>query len=221
MSVNNITGYASTVAATTATNTKPVSEEKTNTTETPAATNGFEDTAVVYEKSSAAETSDTKVTEKPDRSAIIAQLKADAEARNKQLMDIVHKMMVQQGNAIGTADSVWSFLAKGDFTVSAEVKAQAQADIAEDGYWGVEQTSDRILDFAKALAGDDPDKADELLDAFKKGFSQATKSWGKELPDISQRTYEAVEKKFADWKESTNKTTTQAPVTDPATDVTA
>ena len=86
--------------------------------------------------------------------------------------------MTKQGVAIGTADDMWKFLAKGDFTVSADVKAQAQADIADDGYWGVEQTSDRILDFAKALSGDDPDKADAMLEAFKKGFEQATKAWG-------------------------------------------
>ena len=43
-------------------------------------------------------------------------------------------MMTKQGVAIGTADDMWKFLAKGDFTVSADVKAQAQADIADDGY---------------------------------------------------------------------------------------
>ena len=66
------------------------------------------------------------------------------------------------------ADDMWSFLAGGNFTVSADVKAQAQADIAEDGYWGVNQTSDRILDFAKALSGNDKSKAQELADAFKR-----------------------------------------------------
>lgn len=95
---------------------------------------------------------------------------------------------------------MWHFLASGDFTVSADVKAQAQADIADDGYWGVEQTSDRIVDFAKALSGGDPAKADTMLEAFKKGFEAATKSWGKELPDISQRTYDAVLKKIDAWK---------------------
>ncbi len=116
--------------------------------------------------------------------------------------------MKKQGAAIGNADSMWQFLAGGNFTVSADVKAQAQADIAEDGYWGVEQTSDRILDFAKALSGSNPEKADELLAAFKKGFSQATKSWGKTLPDISQRTYDAVIKKFDAWKNGTESTDT-------------
>ena len=63
------------------------------------------------------------------------------------------------------------------------------------------------LDFAKALSGNDPEKADLLIDAFKKGFEDATKSWGKDLPDISQRTYDAVLDKFDKWK---NGSTTEA-----------
>ena len=108
--------------------------------------------------------------------------------------------MTKQGVTIANANEMWQFLAKGDFTVSADVKAQAQADIAEDGYWGVEQTSDRILDFAKALASYDPDKADEMLEAFKKGYKQAEEAWGGELPEISQKTYDAVLEKFDAWK---------------------
>ncbi len=152
----------------------------------------------VYEKSSSS-ASDSTVTKKSN-SAIVEKMKADMAQRTEQLRSLVEKMMTKQGEAIGNADSMWSFLAKGNFTVDAATRAQAQADIAEDGYWGVEQTSDRILDFAKALSGDDPDKADELLAAFDKGFKQATKSWGKDLPDISQRTYDAVHEKFDQWK---------------------
>ncbi len=110
---------------------------------------------------------------------MVAKLKADAEQRTSQLRSLVEKMMTKQGTAIANADSMWSFLADGNFTVDEETQKQAQADIAEDGYWGVEQTSDRILDFAKALSGNDPEKADLLIDAFKKGFEDATKSWGK------------------------------------------
>lgn len=167
-----------------------------STTETKKSEN---QSGVVYEKSSDTQSGTVN---KKSNSAIVAQLKADAEQRTAQLRSLVEKMMTQQGSAIGKADSMWRFLASGNFTVDAATKAQAQADIAEDGYWGVEQTSDRILDFAKALAGNDPSKADELLAAFKKGFQQATGSWGKDLPDISQRTYGAVLEKFEQWKNS-------------------
>lgn len=176
-----------------------------------------ESSGVIYEKSSES-TTDT-VTKKTYNADLVAKLKADAEERTSQLRSLVEKMMSKQGTAIGKADSMWSFLANGKFEdadgnslLTASDIAQAQADVAEDGYWGVEQTSDRILDFAKALAGDDPEKADELLEAFKKGFELATKSWGDTLPDISQQTYDAVVEKFNNWKNGVETTgdTTQA-----------
>lgn len=184
------------------TNTQQTTAYTTQTAEAAKTTSAKDTTktesGVVYEKSN-----DTNTVTKKTNSALVAKLKADAEQRTSQLKSLVEKMMTQQGQTIGKADDMWKFLAKGDFTVDAATKAQAQADIAEDGYWGVEQTSDRILDFAKALSGNDPDKADELLAAFKKGFEQATKSWGDKLPDISQRTYDAVVEKFEAWKSGT------------------
>ena len=197
MAINSITNsvaaqQASTYTAAKTDYTKKKSESSTKT-----------DTGVVYEKSSD-QTSGT-VTKKTDY-ALVNKLKADAEERTSQLRSLVEKMMTKQGVAIGTADSMWSFLAKGDFTVDEATRAQAQADIADDGNWGVDQTSDRIADFAKALSANDPEKADLLLDAFKKGFKEATKSWGQDLPDISQRTYDAVVEKFNKWKNGTEET---------------
>ncbi len=206
MAINSVSNAAGSVQ-TPAYNSTP---KKTDTAEKNTGTSTKNETAAVYEKSSDKQTSASTVTKKPN-TALVAKMKADAEQRTAQLKSLVEKMMTKQGAAIGKADSMWRFLADGKFTVDAATKAQAQADIAEDGYWGVEQTSDRILDFAKALSGNDPDKADELLEAFKKGFKQATGAWGKELPDISQRTYDAVVEKFDNWKKG-NKT---EEVTDP------
>lgn len=197
MAINSITNSVAAQQASTYT------AAKTDYTEKKSESSAKTDTGVVYEKSSD-QTSGT-VTKKTDY-ALINKLKADAEERTSQLRSLVEKMMTKQGVAIGTADSMWSFLAKGDFTVDEATRAQAQADIADDGYWGVDQTSDRILDFAKALSGNDPEKADLLLDAFKKGFKEATKSWGQDLPDISQHTYDAVVEKFNKWKNGTEET---------------
>lgn len=189
--LNNLTPAAQrTTASYTAKKAADTTTEAKDTTKT-------DDKGVVYEKNT--DSKSDVVTKKTDY-ALVEKLKADAEQRTAQLRSLVEKMMSKQGTAIGKADSMWSFLAKGDFTVDAATKAQAQADIAEDGYWGVSQTSDRILDFAKALSGNDPEKADLLLDTFKKGFKEATKSWGDKLPDISQRTYDAVVEKFETWK---------------------
>ena len=191
MDVNAI----SKVTSTPVTATTPVKNTATET-EAAKAADKKEEIGAVYEKSSKTEASYNK---KPN-TALIEKMKADAEQRTAQLRSIVEQMMTKQGVAIGTADDMWKFLAKGDFTVSADVKAQAEADIAEDGYWGVKQTSDRIVDFAKALSGGDPEKADEMIEAFKKGFEEATKTWGDELPDISKQTYDAVLEKMDAWK---------------------
>ncbi|MCR4892027.1 MAG: hypothetical protein K5989_07615 [Lachnospiraceae bacterium] len=183
-----------------------------------------EDKKVISEK--AAETNENGVTlelsngkntvdsaAKAGNTDLIAKLKADADERTSQLRSIVEQLMSGQGKAFAVAnsedpDSMWKFLAEGNFTVDAATKAQAQADIAEGGYWSVGETSDRILDFAKALAGDDPSKAEELFSAFEEGFKQATKSWGKDLPSISQDTYDAVKTKFDEWANSASATAT-------------
>lgn len=185
MDISSVSNYTSAAGYTAGSQTKTTAADTEQTKKT-------NDTGVIYEKSSSDK---TKVVDQ----ALIAKLKADSDNRVSQLRGIVEQMMSKQGVAIGNADSMWSFLASGNFTVDAATKAQAQADIAEDGYWGVNQTSDRILDFAKALSGNDTSKAEELINAFKKGFSEATKSWGSTLPDISQRTYDAVLEKFDKW----------------------
>ncbi len=132
---------------------------------------------------------------------ILQKLKADAEARQNQLLEIVRKSIGDQAFTFAKATNLKSVFE--NMTVDQDTILQAQKDIADDGYWGVEQTSDRILDFAKALSGGDSSKAEELLNAFKKGFDQATAAWGDKLPDISQRTYDAVVEKFQKWTEGT------------------
>ena len=191
MNVNGITGYstANSNYETRAKTTEKAEEVKTETKV---------ESGAVYEPSKQDPAASTKKIYKQD-TALVNKLKADAEARTAQLRSLVEKIMLGQGNAIGTADDIWSFLRTGNFTVDAATKAQAQADIVEDGYWGVTQTSDRIVDFAKALCGGDPDKIEEMREAFEKGFKQAQETWGGELPEISQKTYDAVMEKFDTW----------------------
>ena len=84
---------------------------------------------------------------------------------------------------------------------------QAQKDIADDGYWGVEQTSDRLVSMAQALSGGDTSKADTLIAAIKKGFDEATEAWGDKLPDICQKTIDAAVKKMEAWRDGTTSET--------------
>ncbi|MGN0435952.1 MAG: hypothetical protein ACI4D8_04905 [Wujia sp.] len=167
-----------------------------------------EDKAAVYEKS-AAESKTTYSVNKmsaEERKALVEQLKNDQTAREQSLVNIVSKMLGQQSKAYsiatGDTDDMWKFLASGKFTVDAATKKQAQEDISEDGYWGVKQTSQRLFDFASALAGDDVDKMKQMQAAMEKGFKEATKSWGRELPEISGKTLEAANKLFEDYYSS-------------------
>ena len=191
MNINNINSISNEAYTTSTDTTAKKSQSSTNSK------NKYgEDSAAVYEKSKNA------VNDKKANKALIDKLKADEENRRTQLVNLAKDMFTKQGKAFTTADDMWKMLAKGDFTVDAKTAAKAQEDISEDGYWGIEQTSQRIFDFAQALTGGDEEKMDKMLNSFKTGFEQATKAWGKELPDISQKTYDSVIKKFDDYKAS-------------------
>ena len=198
MNVNGITNVTNNVTdAYSAYTTKATAAKEAEKNVSKAATEG-----VVYEPSKRAQElaeqaiEDKKSVKLEKNQALKAQLQADSEARMAQLQSIVLRTINKQAETYGQATDMWKFLAKGDFTVDAATKAQAQADIAEDGYWGVEATSSRIVDFAVALCGDDKDKLEEMKAAFEKGFKEAEKTWGGELPEICQRTYDKVFEKF-------------------------
>lgn len=202
MSVNGITSTST--AYETFQATQPV---KTNTETAAANVTATEDVAAVYEPSKESETSKSQSVNYAQNTELVNKLKADAEAHTQQLQNIVQQLMTKQGQTYNTANDIWKFLASGNFTVDAATKEQAQKDIAEDGYWGVEQTSDRIIDFAKALTGGDPSKIEDMREAFKKGYEQAEKTWGGELPEISKKTYDAVMEKFDKMAEEAGQTT--------------
>jgi hypothetical protein len=157
-----------------------------------------DNTAAVYEKNDAA--ADNKKVYQRD-SATIDRLVAESEKRSQALRDLVRKMLLKQGETFTDATDIYALLREGKVEAAPEVRAQAQKDIAEDGYWGVEQTSERLYSFAKALTGGDTSKADEMIEAVKKGYEEATKAWGGDLPEISKKTLDAAIKKIEAWRD--------------------
>lgn len=140
---------------------------------------------------------DTRVSNKmsdSERASLVQSLKADLDNQMARFTNMMTQMFQKQGitGMSAQGDDMWRRIASGNFTVDAQTKAEAQQAISEDGYWGVKQTSQRIFDFAYALAGDDPEKMKEMQAAVEKGFEQATKSWGKSLPSICQDTHSAI-----------------------------
>ncbi len=191
MDINNITsvlGYENSTAI--------AKEGKTAPKDAANAANNNGTAAAVYESGES-----EKVVKRDDET--IKRMTADLEQRKAQLRNLVEQMLSKQSKTYTSLKELLTAVKDGEIQIDPEVQKQAEEDVSEDGYWGVEQTSERIFSFAKALAGNDPSKGQQLLDAFKKGFDEATKTWGDKLPDISQKTYEATLSKFDAWMNGT------------------
>ena len=185
------------------------------TDETPKAdeTKKAETAGAVYEKSEEPEkkkaTYSINKMSAEDRAALVQQLKQNELERRNQMCSLVQKMFNGQAGVKKLADL---FSPENLKNVSAEDIAKAKEDVSEDGYWGVKQTSQRLFDFASALAGDDPEKMKEMQKAMEKGFKQATHAWGKDLPGICGDTLSAANKLFDDYYASKKQGTETNPV---------
>lgn len=158
------------------------------------------DDGVVFEKSN--ETKKDSANQIYNKDNVIAKLKADQQSRLDSMNSLVQKLLGKQAEKFDLANG--SNLAETFRQVAGKVDQQtideAKASVAEDGYWGVNQTSDRLVSMAIALAGGDTDKADTMMAAIEKGYKQATKAWGEDLPQICQDTMDATRQKMDDWK---------------------
>jgi len=67
---------------------------------------------------------------------------------------------------------------------------EASALIKDDGYFGIDKTSKRIIDFVIKGAGEDIDRLKAGREGVLKGFNEAKKAWGGELPDLCCKTIE-------------------------------
>ena len=202
ISATNVSTYNTTASSKSASTSKKEASKSETKTDSKS-----EQAAAVYEANTDTSQSGTvNKTYKKD-TATIQTLLNDLNQRQQQLQDLVEKTLMKQGQTLGTSESIFDVLKSGNIKFSIEDITKAKEDVAEDGYWGVEQTSERLYSFAYALAGGDPSKADTLMSAIEKGYEQATKSWGNELPSICKDTIEATRKKIEAWKNGTAKTT--------------
>lgn len=191
MSVNGITS-ANSSYTTPQTTTKTKASQTTNTADA-------KDIGVVYETSSKTDDKSNKI---KDYSSVVATMKKELSTKNEQLQNLVTKLLGKQAGKYTKLADLFNDIQADPATIE-----QAQKDIADDGYWGVEQTSDRLVSMAQALSGGDTSKADTLIAAIKKGFDEATEAWGDKLPDICQKTIDAAVKKMEAWRDGTTSET--------------
>ena len=138
-------------------------------------------------------------TYKIDRQKLNA-IKLDFKKNTESFKEMIRGLIEKQGK---NYEEVLSAIRNGEspvIEIDAETRAKAEEAISDDGYWGVNKTSERILDFAKTISGGDTSKIGLLKDAFKEAFESAKEAFGGKLPDISQKTYDQVMKGFDEWE---------------------
>jgi hypothetical protein len=69
---------------------------------------------------------------------------------------------------------------------------EAEALISDEGFFGVEQTSKRVADFAINISGNNLEALQASREGIVQGFKDAEKMWNGELPEISYRTQEST-----------------------------
>ncbi len=146
---------------------------------------------------------DTNITKMSDseRADLVESLKADLENQMTRFTNMMVQTIQKQAVTAFSVedDGFWKFIASGNYEVDAQTRAEAQEAISEDGFWGVKQTSQRIFDFAHAVAGDDVEQMQKMQAAVEKGFKEAGVSWGGDLPSISGQTHDAVTALFDEY----------------------
>ncbi|MBV7274276.1 hypothetical protein JMF89_02985 [Clostridiaceae bacterium UIB06] len=92
----------------------------------------------------------------------------------------------------------------------------AQQAISEGGAYSVNAVADRIMTLAKYIAGDDPNKLQQMRDAVEKGFSEAglvfKNATSSGLPQICEDTHTEIMRRFDELqgKTSTNNEQTES-----------
>ncbi|AEX86217.1 hypothetical protein Marpi_1836 [Marinitoga piezophila KA3] len=84
--------------------------------------------------------------------------------------------------------------------ITEDERAEMKKELEGDGYWSPESVSDRLIEFAKSISGGDKSKIDLLRNAVKEGFQSVRDMLGGKLPEVSEKTYDLVMKKFELWE---------------------
>lgn len=179
---------------------KPTLDEWKDNNEKLRSSSPFNQAGAVYEKSDVKVDNSTysiNKMNKADRSAIAEAMRREADNQRQSLINMVKDMLGKQGQKAKEAGGFDPF----GGTVTEEARRKAAQDISEDGYWGVKQTSQRLFDFASALAGDDVEKMKKMQEAMNKGINQAAAKLGG-LPSISRDTQEAANSLFDEYYKS-------------------
>jgi len=134
-----------------------------------------------------------------------------AESRYAGMRGMVASMIGGGMGHIGGADGThgqafWTTAAKGgnaDFKVDEATQAKAQELTGENGYFGIKKTTERIMDFARAMAGEGASEStiENLRKGVQEGFDYVAKLFGgfDKLPELTRDTYDSIMSEFDSW----------------------
>lgn len=200
--INQVTSSQYSIAASTTASTNQSADQKSNSL-SQADQSSKVDTIEIGTKQETSVTYSNMANKKLSADDIEA-LQEEANKATENLRNLVEEMILKQNKNYKTSTEDSTGVSLEDLGFTTEDVETAQEAISEDGEYGVEAVSDRLVDFAIAVSGGDKSKLSELVSAIDEGFSQAKDALGGELPDISQQTYDATMKKLDDWANGTS-----------------
>ena len=155
----------------------------------------------------------TQATTKGLTSEQVDALKADIETSQQTMLNIMIQALQDTNDRLqGWLDDGVGVLNFGGVQIDAarfgmpEVATtpeDAAKAVADGGDWSVDAVSNRIFDLASAIAGNDPERLQQMRDAVEEGFKQAGVAWKdatgqSDMPEITSKTYESLMGKFDD-----------------------
>jgi hypothetical protein len=116
---------------------------------------------------------------------------------HQDLASLVTKLISRQGEMVKT------LLERPEgLLINAELPLETSKVLVAKGEWSVENLSQRLLALARAAARDDKNKIPELKKAISRGFKEAEKTLGNQLPEICHQSYHAVIKGLDQWADN-------------------
>jgi hypothetical protein len=136
---------------------------------------------------------------KPDIKKI-EQLKKEADDALRPLRQLVEELLKKQGISFKNANLKPN--EEKMVEIDEETRAEAQRLISDGGEYSIENTANRLFEFAKAVSGGDKSKISELKSGLEQGYKAAEKAFGGELPEICRKTIDCTMKKLDQWATS-------------------
>lgn len=159
----------------------------------------------------AAETEQDQQVTKGLTSEQVDALKADIEANEQTMLNIMIQALQDSNDRLqGWLDEGTGVLNFGGIQIDAarfgmpEVATNpedAAKAVADGGDWSVDAVAGRIFDLASAIAGNDPERLEQMRAAVEEGFKQAGVTWKNatgqsDMPEITGKTYDEIMSRF-------------------------